>query len=274
MMNKYLARCYRREIKKTRILTAEEERVVCERIKNGDKKATDLLIESSLRSVWNVAIKYSTVDTDMFDLIQEGNLGLLHAVEMFDPTAGVRFNTYAMFWIRQKIQRFHHEKVRPIRVPIHKEITILKIKNFCENFCKENGREPKVAEISESIGKPEKFVLDILMDTESCLSLDYLRLDRDNEEEAKSTLDVRDLRFNPEINFCRDCEKTMLEQAMDILSERDRYVIKLRYGFFGKEHTLMETAEKFGISYERCRQIQKDALDKLNEFYRKRRKNI
>ncbi len=267
MADKYLINCYRKAVRKTRILSAEEEQKLCDRVIAGDKAAINLLIEGSLRTVWNIAIKYATTEVDVFDLIQEGNIGLMHAVERFNPNAGVRFNTYATFWIRQKIQRYFHEKVRLIRIPVYKEDISYKIKTFCEKFMEENAREPRVEEIARGVGKPVSFITDIQLDNLPCASLDFI----DSESNLELSSCIGDMRHNPESNFCADCNKTILEQAMDILSERDREIIKMRYGFYDREYTLMEVAEKVGLSHESIRTIQNNSLKKMREYYRERK---
>jgi RNA polymerase sigma factor (sigma-70 family) len=267
MADKYLISCYRKAVKKTKILTAEEEQKLCERVSQGDKTAIDLLIKGSLRTVWNIAIKYATVEVDVFDLIQEGNIGLIHAVERFNPAEGVRFNTYATFWVRQKIHRYFHEKARTIRIPVYKEDITHRIKTFTEKFREGNAREPSINEIADGIGKSASFVSNILLDNLPCASLDFM--DSDHEFDLSSC--IGDMRHNPESRYCADCDKSMLEQAMDILSERDKEIIKMRYGFLDREYTLMEVAERMCLSIERCRQIQVQSLSKMKEFYRKKK---
>jgi RNA polymerase primary sigma factor len=267
MADKYLINCYRKAVKKTKILTAEEEQKLCDRVMNGDEAAINLLIEGSLRTVWNIAIKYATVEVDVFDLIQEGNIGLIYAIKRFNPAEGVRFNTYATFWIRQKIQRYFHEKARIIRIPVYKEDISYKIKTFTEKFKEENARNPRINEIANGIGKSVSFVSNILLDNMPCASLDFM--DSDHDFDLSSC--IGDMRHNPESKSCADCDKDMLEQAMSILSDRDKEVIKMRYGFLDREYTLVEVAERVGLSYERCRQIQLQALSKMKQFFYERK---
>jgi len=268
MVDDYLMSYYKKELRKTKILSAEEEQALCARIKQGDERAKNKLIEGSLKTVWCIAKRYYTSYVDLSDLIQEGNLGLIHAAEKFDLESGVRFNTYAIFWIRQYIQRFFHEKARLVRIPVDREVMFHKVSKLRDKYLSELGREPRVGEIAESLGKSEEFVSELIQDTMPCDSLDYADTNcADNMVQSYSY--IGDMRHNPEVNCCNEGEKTLLEQAMKKLSERDREIIKMRFGFYDKEYTLAEASERYGIGIERCRQIQKAAIQQMAAFYTK-----
>lgn len=267
MVDKYLMNYYRKELRKKPILTAEEEKALCARIKKGDRLAQNKLIEGSLRTVWEIATKYNTDEVDLSDLIQEGNLGLIHAAEKFDPSSGVRFNTYAIFWIRQHIQRYFHQKAKLVRIPVDREVMAHKIKVFREAFLSNNGRVATVAEIALEVGKSESYVSDLISDMMPCVSFDYT--DSNGEDGYNYHSFMGDMRHNPEECCCNENQKTIIAQAMEKLSDRDREIIKMRYGFYDKEYTLAEVSERQGLSKERCRQLQNEAIEKMAAFYRK-----
>lgn len=267
MVDKYLMNYYRKELRKKPILTAEEERALCTRVKSGDRLAQNRLIEGSLRTVWEIATKYNTDEVDLSDLIQEGNLGLIHAAEKFDPSCGVRFNTYAIFWVRQHIQRYFHQKSRLIRIPVDREVMAHRIRVFRESFLSNNGRNATIDEVAHEVGKSAEYVADLITDMMPCTSLDFI--DKNEEEGYNYHSFMGDMRHNPEECCCAESQKTILAQAMGKLSDRDREIIKMRYGFYDKEYTLAEVSERQGLTIERCRQLQKAAVEQMAAFCRK-----
>lgn len=270
MVDRSVEEYYKQALRKIKPLSVEEEHLLCERIRRGDKLAQSKLIESSLKTVWQIAKKYVTDDVDLFDLIQEGNVGLINAAEKFSDAEDVRFNTYAIFWVKMRIQRYFHNNVRPVRIPVYREAEAHKVKVFRERYMEEHGYEPKINEIAESINRSESFVTELILDTGPCDSLDFT--DRDGNSPYQSHFG--DMRHNPEQSCCDESTKALVHQALKILDARDQEIIKLRYGFYDKTYTLKEVADKVGLSYERCRQLQKIATDKMAAFFSKPTKKI
>lgn len=254
---------YAQSIKRTHILSVSEERDLYDRFKAGDKEAKRLLIESSMKTVQKMARKFYRKGVDYFDLVQEGNLGLMHAAETFDTTRKVRFNTYAIFWARQYIMRFYQEKVRMIRIPVDKEQCLHRITQYQDDFTRNFGRLATCEELSVMLGKPVKYVSQLLADTTLCESFESTSLD------AETTVQkfFGDVRFCPDTELIQRDDKDFILKMIECLSERDQTIIKMRFGFLDKEYSLKEVGEKFKLSPEACRQIQNKALTKMKEFY-------
>lgn len=265
-MEKYVIESYKKALNNVKIVSAEEESALYHKAKAGDICARNKLIESSLKTVWQIAQKYTTKDADLFDLIQEGNEGLFHAFDLYRLDSGYRFNTYAVYWIRKYIQKYYHEKVKAIRYPVNKEILYHKIKIFREKYSSENGKAPDIAIIAKEIGKSTSFVSKLLSDMEPCISFDF----SDPESEVSLLQLYGDTRYNPEVQSSQEDNSILMKQAIEALPVREREVIKLRFGLYDKEYTLNEVAEKMGITPEGCRKIQLRALEKMKKFYKGR----
>ena len=242
-------RLYLSEIGKVPLLSAEKEFELAKKVKAGDKKAFDQMAESNMRLVVSIAKKYSGRGLDLLDLIQEGNTGLLRAVEKFDPDRGFKFSTYATWWIRQAITRAIADQARTIRIPVHMVETINKLMRTQRRMTQELNREPTIEELGKELEmEPEKveYVMKIKQDI---TSLDA-GVGKDGDEESAST-------------------QLLKEQVQDILSslsDREQKIIKLRFGLEnGKNHTLEEVGQEFAVTRERIRQIEAKALAKLRK---------
>ncbi len=253
---------YDKALKKVKLLSREEEVEVCKRIKNGDLTAEKELLASSYRTVRQIAAKTQRQGVELDDLIQEGNLGLIHAAKNFDIAENVRFNTYAIFWIRQQIQRYYHNKVRLVRIPVGKEAEQNTIRSFASEFFQNKGRKPTIEEISTGTCLSVKTVKQLKIDTALVCSLDT----EINEESGDMYQLLQDNRYCPESQFCKQSELQVVQKSLGCLTEREQEVVKMRFGFYDREYTLKEVGQKFEISCEACRQIQLRATEKIRRY--------
>ena len=262
---------YLREIGKIPLLTAEEEYELAQKIINGTekekKKAKDRMAESNMRLVVSIAKRYSGRGLDFLDLIQEGNTGLLRAVEKFDPDKGFKFSTYATWWIRQAITRAIADQARTIRIPVHMVETINKVLRTQRRLTQELNREPSTEEIAKAMGmEPEKieYVMKIKQDI---ASLDA-SVGRDGEDDDSSLGDfIEDEdRISPEDSAATQLLKEQIASILQTLTDREQKIIKMRFGIGGgKSHTLEEVGAEFSVTRERIRQIEAKALAKLRK---------
>lgn len=262
---------YLREIGKIPLLTAEEEYELAQKIINGTekekKKAKDKMAESNMRLVVSIAKRYSGRGLDFLDLIQEGNTGLLRAVEKFDPDKGFKFSTYATWWIRQAITRAIADQARTIRIPVHMVETINKVLRTQRRLTQELNREPSTEEIAKAMGmEPEKieYVMKIKQDI---ASLDA-SVGRDGEDDDSSLGDfIEDEdRVSPEDSAATQLLKEQIASILQTLTDREQKIIKMRFGIGGgKSHTLEEVGAEFSVTRERIRQIEAKALTKLRK---------
>ncbi len=262
---------YLREIGKIPLLTAEEEFELAQKIINGaekeKKKAKDKMAESNMRLVVSIAKRYSGRGLDFLDLIQEGNTGLLRAVEKFDPDKGFKFSTYATWWIRQAITRAIADQARTIRIPVHMVETINKVLRTQRRLTQELNREPSTEEIAKAMGmEPEKieYVMKIKQDI---ASLDA-SVGRDGEDDDSSLGDfIEDEdRVSPEDSAATQLLKEQIATILQTLTDREQKIIKMRFGIGGgKSHTLEEVGAEFSVTRERIRQIEAKALTKLRK---------
>ena len=262
-------RQYLKEIGRIPLLDSESEKELAERMMNGDEDAKGLLVESNLRLVVSIAKKYLGRGMYFLDLIQEGNLGLMKAVDKFDYTKGYKFSTYATWWIRQAITRAIADQARTIRIPVHMVETIHKVTKYSRQMLQELGREPTAEEIGEKIGLSADRVREILK-----ISQDPVSLETPIGEEEDSHLGD----FIPDDETPAPAEAaaaTMLretiERELHTLTPREEHVIKLRFGLYdGRSRTLEEVGKEFDITRERIRQIEAKALRKLRHPSRAR----
>lgn len=260
-------RLYLREIGKIPLLTYEEEQELARRVLKGDKKAKDKMAESNMRLVVSIAKRYSGRGLDFLDLIQEGNTGLLRAVEKFDPYKGFKFSTYATWWIRQAITRAIADQARTIRIPVHMVETINKVLRTTRRLTQELNREPSNEEIAEALDmEPEKveYVMKIKQDI---ASLDA-SVGRDGDDEDSVLGDfVEDEELDsPEDSAATQLLKEQLAAIISTLSDREQKIIKMRFGIGGgRPHTLEEVGAEFSVTRERIRQIEAKALSKLRK---------
>ena len=260
-------RLYLREIGKIPLLSNEEEVDLAYRIVKGEKKAKDKMVEANMRLVVSIAKRYSGRGLDFLDLIQEGNTGLLRAVEKFDPDKGFKFSTYATWWIRQAITRAIADQARTIRIPVHMVETINKVLRATRKLTNELNREPSVEEIAKEMGmEPEKvdYVVKIKQDI---ASLDAtVGRDGDDEDSVLGDFIEDEGRVSPEDAAAAQMLKEQIAEILSSLSEREQKVVKLRFGIGGgRPHTLEEVGAEFSVTRERIRQIEAKALSKLRK---------
>lgn len=259
-------RLYLREIGKIPLLTAEEELALANRVVAGEKKAKDQMAEANMRLVVSIAKRYSGRGLDFLDLIQEGNTGLLRAVEKFDPSKGFKFSTYATWWIRQAITRAIADQARVIRIPVHMVETINKLLRTQRRMTQELNREPTIEELAKELElEPEKveYVMKIKQDVNS---LDAAVRDDEEDSVLGDFIEDEDTKSPDE----SAAEQLLKEQVQDILesalSERELKILKMRFGLEdGKNHTLEEVGHEFAVTRERIRQIEAKALAKLRK---------
>lgn len=260
-------RLYLREIGKIPLLSGEEELELAQRVVAGDKRAKDKMAEANMRLVVSIAKRYSGRGLDFLDLIQEGNTGLLRAVEKFDPDKGFKFSTYATWWIRQAITRAIADQARTIRIPVHMVETINKLLRTQRRMTQELNREPTIEELAKELEmEPDKveYVIKIKQDI---TSLDA-GVGRDGEDEDSVLADFIEDEdsVTPETSATNQLLKEQVQSVLSTLSDREQKIIKMRFGLEnGKSHTLEEVGQEFAVTRERIRQIEAKALAKLRK---------
>jgi RNA polymerase primary sigma factor len=260
-------RLYLREIGKIPLLNAEEELALAQRVVAGEKKAKDKMAEANMRLVVSIAKRYSGRGLDFLDLIQEGNTGLLRAVEKFDPDKGFKFSTYATWWIRQAITRAIADQARTIRIPVHMVETINKLLRTQRRMTQELNREPTIEELGKELEmEPEKveYVIKIKQDI---TSLDA-GVGRDGEDEDSVLGDFIEDEdgATAEESAASQLLKEQVQAFLSTLSDREQKIVKMRFGLEnGKSHTLEEVGQEFAVTRERIRQIEAKALAKLRK---------
>ena len=255
-------RMYLREIGKIPLLTFEEESDLAQKILKGDEEAKQKLAESNLRLVVSIAKKYVGRGMLFLDLIQEGNMGLIKAVEKFDYTKGFKFSTYATWWIRQAITRAIADQARTIRIPVHMVETINKLIRTSRNLLQQLGREPTPEEISKEMEIPVEKVVEIQKIAQDPVSLETPI----GEEEDSHLGDFIQDDDSPAPHDAASYTllKEQLEEVMNTLTPREAKVLRLRFGLDdGKSRTLEEVGREFNVTRERIRQIEANALRKL-----------
>ncbi len=262
---------YMRDLRKLSILTLDEERVFAQRIAAGDSDARQRLIEANLRLVVKIARKYINMGIANLDLIEEGNIGLIRAVEKFDAARNCRFSTYATWWIRQSIERAIANHSRTIRLPVHVSSKMHKVSKFINAYMEKNEREPTSEEIATSLGLRLDFVKNLFTMLGKTYSLETLI-----DEEGKYTLeDILPDTAAEEPSTVYEQARRVEEIAswLDKLDDKERKVIILRYGLDqGEPLTLEAIGKKIGVTRERIRQIEQKALKQLRRIVK--RQNI
>ncbi len=260
---------YLREIGKTALLTREEEVELADRIKVGDKEARAHMIKANLRLVVKIAQDYANYGLPLLDLISEGNIGLMKAVERFDPNKGGKLSTYAAWWIKQSIKRALANQSKTIRLPVHMVDKISKMRRVAMVLSEELGREPTDEELSEEIGIDRAKLSHLKSAAQRPASLDAPIGEDDNtqfgeiigDEKARTPLEL----------LSHKNMHMQLDGLLEVLDERERKIVDARFGLGGqKPKTLEEVGQEFGVTRERIRQLQNIALKKLRRALQKK----
>jgi RNA polymerase primary sigma factor len=262
-------RVYLREIAAAPLLTPEEEIELAKRIEAGDMEALQRFVRANLRLVVSIAKRYIGRGLSLLDLIQEGNIGLMRAVEKFDWRRGYRFSTYATWWIRQAITRAIADQGRTIRLPVHMTDSITRYHRVMTQLSQELGRPPRPEEIAEALSvQPEK-IAQIVRAAQRTVSLD--RPLGEEDETSLGDLIADEVSQSPEEIAEESLMRRDIHEALEVLSPRERLVLQLRYGLTdGQPRTLAEVGSLLNISRERVRQIENEALRKLRRIARER----
>lgn len=259
-------RLYLREIGNIPLLSAEEERELAIRTEEGDQEARERLTEGNLRLVVSVAKHYMGKGMQLLDLIQEGNIGLLRAVNKFDYRKGYKFSTYATWWIRQAITRAIADQARTIRIPVHMVETMHRMNRISRTLSQELGREPTISEIAKEMKLPEERVTQLLVAGQDTVYFDDPV--GDDEDRTRGDMIADDLP-SPYDLASNSMLREQILKVLDTLSERERKVIMMRFGLEdGKEHTLEDVGRYFNVTRERIRQIEAKAKRKLKQSSR------
>lgn len=261
-------RMYLREIGKIPLLSIEEENELAKKAMEGNQRAKDKMAEANMRLVVSIAKRYSGRGLELLDLIQEGNTGLLRAVDKFDPSKGFKFSTYATWWIRQAITRAIADQARTIRIPVHMVETINKLMRTQRRLTQELNREPTNKELAKEMDMDVEKIEYIQKIKQDITSLDA-GVGRDGEEGEESTLGdfIEDEdTASPEESATVQLLKEQVREILSTLSDRERKILEMRFGLNGaKSHTLEEVGLEFAVTRERIRQIEAKALMKLKK---------
>jgi len=264
---------YLKEVRTVPLLTAEQEIELSKKALKGDEHARKAMIRANLRLVINIAKRYMYLGTPFLDLIEEGNLGLMKAVDKFNPKKGFRFSTYAAWWIKQSITRSLSEQGKMIRVPVYMNELMAKWKKTKEQMAHKLRRMPSDDELAKKlkISKARQMQINFWLST----SVSSLEAPIDEEGEGQvSDLLQDNTAVQPDADIENLMDKERVDNLLDLMSERERTVLDLRFGLLrdAKTHTLAEVARKLGVSRERIRQIEEVALAKLRKFVKDQEK--
>jgi len=260
---------YMREIAKTKLLTPEEEIELAARIAKGDERARARMIESNLRLVVKIAKDYANYGVPLVDLISEGNIGLIRAVEKFDPNKGGKLSTYAAWWIKQSIKRALANQGKTIRLPIHLVDKLARVRRISSIMAEDLGREPTDSELSEELGIPREKLALLLQASKQNRSMDETT--HDNSIVSFGEVIADDRAIDPLEALSQKNGLDELDLVLDTLNERETEIIGARFGLNGKRIlTLEEIGRDFGVSRERIRQIQNVALNKMQKALTKK----
>lgn len=255
---------YLKEIGKIKLLTPQREKRLAKRAHEGSKKARDELIKANLRLVISIAKKYVGRGLSFLDLIQEGNIGLIKAVNKFDYKKGFKFSTYATWWIRQAITRAIADQARTIRIPVHMVETINKFNKIIREYLQEYGEYPSPEKLADLTGKPVEKVNEILLTARETISADSPLGSSDEDDSTIGDFIADDSLDKPSEVAMKMLLREELEKILDTLQPREAMVLKMRYGLLdGKVKTLEEVGQYFNVTRERIRQIEVKALRKL-----------
>ena len=263
-------RMYLKEIGQIKLLTLEEESALADRIMEGDNEAKNILAEANLRLVVSIAKRYVGRGMLFLDLIQEGNIGLMKAVDKFDVSKGYKFSTYATWWIRQAITRAIADQARTIRVPVHMVETINKLARVQRQLTLELNREPTEEELAKKMNTTVDKIREIYKISQDPVSLETPIGEEDDSHLGDFIKDESSL--SPEEFATNEMLKDEISQVLETLTEREEKVVRLRFGLEdGKPRTLEEVGQMFGVTRERIRQIEAKALRKLRHPSRSRK---
>ena len=263
-------RMYLKEIGRVPLLSADEEVELSKRIEEGDEDAKRRLAEANLRLVVSIARRYAGRGMQFLDLIQEGNMGLIKAVEKFDYSKGFKFSTYATWWIRQAITRSIADQARTIRIPVHMVETINKLVRVSRQLLQELGREPTPEEIAKEMDITPEKVREILKVSQEPVSLET-PVGEESDSNLGDFIEDQDA-LAPADAAAFELLKEQLEEVLDTLTDREENVLRLRFGLEdGRTLTLEEVGQVFGVTRERIRQIEAKALRKLRHPSRSKR---
>lgn len=265
-------RTYLKEVREIPLLTAKEEIELSKRIKKGDEQARKKMIRANLRLVINISKKYTYLGTPLLDLIEEGNLGLMKAVDKFNPRKGYRFSTYGAWWIRQGVTRSIIEQSRMIRVPVYMNELITKWKKTKELLSQKLKRIPTDMEIAKKLKVNRDKVEQINFWTNTTTSSLEAPLGDEGENQVIDLLEDESA-VAPDASIEHLLDKERVKNLLGLMNERERQVLDMRFGLaHEKYHTLAEVAKKLNISRERVRQIEEEALRKLRKFVKEQEK--
>ncbi len=254
-------RMYLREIGRISLLTYQDEVALAKRVEKNDKRARERLINANLRLVVSIAKKYVNRGLTLLDLIEEGNIGLMRAVEKYDWTRGFKFSTYATWWIRQAITRAIADQARTIRIPVHMVETINKFNRISRRLMQELGREPMPEEVAEEMEIPVEKVREIIKVSQEPASLEA---PVGEEEDSRLGDFIQDASASPTDQATQALLKDHIREVLETLSPREAKVLEYRFGLEdGKQRTLEEVGKEFGVTRERIRQIEAKAIRKL-----------
>ncbi|RME37406.1 MAG: sigma-70 family RNA polymerase sigma factor [Deltaproteobacteria bacterium] len=261
---------YLKDIQKTTLLTAEQERELARRIAEGDMAARDKMIESNLRLVVKIAKRYMNRGLPFLDLIEEGNLGLIKAVERFKLSKECRFSTYATWWIRQSIERALVNQSRTIRLPVHVSDDINKLLKATRELVPKLNRDPEVEEVAEVMGVDPAYVRRLLVLVKKTYSIEH-PMGENNDYSLMDTVEDTNA-INPQ-TLAEDLDRFRhVTEWMESLSENEREILRLRFGLDDSEPQTLDTiGRKFGVTRERIRQIEAKSLEKLRQIMAERR---
>lgn len=254
---------YLKDIRKLPLLSAEEEKKLAIKVTKGDKKAREKMIKSNLRLVINIAKKYSYLGVPMMDLIEEGNLGLMKAVNKFDPYKGFRFSTYAAWWIKQFITRAVANQGKTVRIPVYIMEMLMRYQKIKKQMIQKQGKTPRMGDIAKKMDLPVSRVRQISRMASNITSLNT-PIGESGDSEFMDLIEDENI-----ANSVDELSKFLLheriEGLLEKMTEREEKILRLRFGLNEKEqsHTLKDTAKHFGITRERVRQIEADCMEKL-----------
>ncbi len=264
-------RLYMREISKTELLTPSEEVELSERIKSGDKQAREHMIRANLRLVVKIAQDYASYGLPLPDLISEGNIGLMKAVERFDPEKGGKLSTYAAWWIKQSIKRALANQSKTIRLPVHMVDKIARMRRITSILTEDLGREPTDDELSEELGVPRRKLAMLKQAAQRPASLDAPV--QEGETSDYSEIIGDETAIDPFAALENKNLHDQLDNLLETLDEREHRIIDARFGLNGKKPmTLEEVGVEFGVTRERIRQLQNVAIDKMRRTLRRKDK--